>query len=211
MVFARPLSPQFFIARRSGTESLQPSQRQTVRVSPCLSLTLSLSLACKTSSKFGDRSINGTRCGGELITYNRSRTSHAMASTSIASARREKERERGGRSKGGREAGGEGEGVIDLPVGVGDGIYRIAGIILQKESRRGQTLSWWREGSGKRGCEGSAGERSGQAGWLAGRQAGSVVALVLIHSPCRPPSRRPTEVEKERERESARGRRRGRE
>lgn len=40
-------------------------------------------------------------------------------------------------------------------------------------------------------------ERSGQAGWL----AGSVVALVLIHNPCRPPSRRrATEVEKERER-----------
>lgn len=49
-------------------------------------------------SKFDDRPINGARCGGGLITYNRSPTSHATASTSIASA------SRGGRSKGGREA-----------------------------------------------------------------------------------------------------------
>lgn len=54
------------------------------------------------------------------------------------------------------------------------------------------------------------GERSGQAAWL----AGSVVALVLIHNPCRPPSRRgTTEVEKEREggREKERGSNRERE
>lgn len=86
-------------------------------------------------------------------------------------------------------------------------LHRIAGIIFQKESRRGQTLSWWQQGGGEgaaRRGEERVGERSGQAGWL----AGSVVALVLIHNPCRPPSRRrraATEVEKERERAMARG------
>lgn len=116
-----------------------------------------------------------------------------------------------------KQAAGRGrEGVIDLPVGVGDGIYRIAGIILQKESRRGQTLSWWREKVVVKGaCERAGGGVEKRAGWLAGwqagRQAGSVVALVLIHSPCRPPSRQPTEVGKERERETASERVRGRE
>lgn len=77
------------------------------------------------------------------------------------------------------------------------GIYRIAGIIFQKESRRGQTLSWWREGGGERGRRGWRVTR--EAGRLAGWLAGSTVALVLIHNPCRPPSRRrATEVEKER-------------
>jgi len=54
-----------------------------------------------------------------------------------------------------------------------------------------------------RGLARRKGERSGQAAWL----AGSVVALVLIHNPCRPPScRRATEVEKEREGEREGGR-----
>jgi len=81
--------------------------------------------------------------------------------------------------------------------GVRGEIYRIAGIIFQKESRRGQTLSWWRhrvvvkgpreEWDVGRGAGGLAAREAGrQAGWL----AGSVVALVLIHNPCRSPSRR---------------------
>lgn len=93
-------------------------------------------------------------------------------------------------------------------------VCRIAGIILQKESRRGQTLRGGREGSGKRGRRGEEGEREegvgeggkreagGQAGWL----AGSVVALVLIHNPCRPPSCRATEVDGVKERERGRER-----
>jgi len=69
--------------------------------------------------------------------------------------------------------------------GVRGEIYRIAGIIFQKESRRGQTLSWWRHrvvvkgpreewdaGRGGGQGQGLSGERSGQAGWLAGRVGG---------------------------------------
>lgn len=55
--------------------------------------------------------------------------------------------------------------------GVKGGIYRIAGIIFQKESKRGQTLSWWRGGSGK-GVGAAEGWREKRAGCLAGRVGG---------------------------------------
>lgn len=54
------------------------------------------------------------------------------------------------RKREGDEGGGGGrEGGDRSCRGVKGGIYRIAGIIFQKQSRRGQTLSWWREGDGK--------------------------------------------------------------
>lgn len=80
------------------------------------------------------------------------------------------------RARGRGEIEGKGEEMEKLGGSRGDrscrgvkgGIYRIAGIIFQKESRRGQTLSWWREGSGKGGRRG--GRVAREAGRLPGWQ-----------------------------------------
>lgn len=73
------------------------------------------------------RSADGENGGGKLITYNRSRTSTRRPRLPSSP--------HGGRGRGKR--GGDRSFR-----GVRGGIYRIAGIIFQKESRRGQTLSW---------------------------------------------------------------------
>lgn len=105
-----------------------------------------------------------------------------------------------------KQAAGRGrKGVIDLPVGVGDGIYRIAGIILQKESRRGQTLSWWREKVVVKGaCERAGGGVGKRAGWLAGWQAGRVGGGPCIDSQPLSSSLSPTHGSRERERDRER-------